>query len=58
MSKFGAPEMKIIHLSEDIIVSVASNCPPFSCNGFYCDDCVECEGAYDCGVFECATYHG
>ena len=54
MKKFGIPQMTLIHLiNQDVI---CASCGDRMCDKYYCDECVDCEGAYDCEAFMCPTH--
>ena len=53
MKKFSDPMMTVIHLSSADVVCTST------CYGYICNDCAECQGAYDCGIFDCGGgYNG
>lgn len=52
MKEFKTPMMTVVHLSNENVICT-SNCPPHVCTGFICNDCVECEGSYNCFSFVC-----
>lgn len=55
MKKFEVPMMMIVQLSNEDVIT-GSACDDKVCQGYYCDDCVECEGKYNCLEFLCKYY--
>lgn len=53
MKSFSAPMMTVVPLAEENIMCDSHDCPPHICNGFYCPDCIQCPGGYNCFRFEC-----
>ena len=57
MKTFGTPKMAVVHLTnEDVITSSIIGCDGKMCNGYICNTCAECEGAYTCFSFKCTHY--
>lgn len=55
MKTFGIPKMAVVHLAnEDVITS--SYCTVNLCEDYFCDDCQECNGAFDCWSVNCKIY--
>lgn len=53
MKKFNDPMMTVIRLSLTDVV-----CTSGTCYGYFCDECADCVGGYDCGIFDCGHYNG
>lgn len=59
MTEFKKPAISVVHLSNEDVVT-ESACPRicygYACDGFYCDDCVECNGNHHCFSFTCKKH--
>ena len=54
MKTFTTPEMKVVQLTNENVLCSSPSCNANRiCSPFYCDDCVTCDGKYNCMVFEC-----
>lgn len=51
MKAFELPRMEVVHLMKEDIVR--TSCRGFSCSSFQCDECAECQGTYNCWIFNC-----
>ena len=57
MKKFQIPEMTVVRLSNENLIA-ESLCRGVTCDVYYCDDCVSCEGTYRCLLVTCNAYGG
>ena len=59
MKPFMPPEMKVVLLANENVFCSSPDCPQ-NCPVFYCDDCVECSGKFNCFNFNCnpSKYNG
>ena len=59
MREFKAPELSIIRLANDDLVTEPSSCNQYECSGLVCPECAECGGqdVFTCiAAFICGHY--
>lgn len=58
MKPFMTPKMKVVSLANENVF-YTSECTQ-NCPSFYCDDCAECSGKFNCFNFACnaSKYNG
>ena len=55
MKLFEAPEMTLVHLASEEIITASGECSTNYCYNYDCD--CDCTGYQGCFVVECSSYH-